>query len=55
MKGIKKMLLGIALLIVATIGTIFWMAGTWVGVVLFFVGLLPGIFLVLDGYLSIEK
>ncbi len=55
MKNTKKMILGVALLIIATMGANFWMAGSAIGAVMFFVGLLTGIFFVIDGYLSVDK
>lgn len=55
MKAIKKMLLGIAFLIVSVIGSIFWMAGIGIASVFFFLGLILGIFFTVDGYLSVEK
>ena len=55
MKSIKMMLLGIALLIVAVIGNIFWFAGSWIGAVMFFVGLISGLFLCFRGFFSDDK
>ena len=55
MKSIKKMLLGIALLVIAAMGMMLWFAGSIVGAVAFFVTLIPGIFLVIDGFLSVDK
>ena len=54
MKSIKRMLLGIALLIVACCGLTVWMAGAGVGAAVFFVFLIIGLFLCIDGYLSIQ-
>ena len=52
MKSIKIMLLGIAFLIIAACGVPFWVAGAGVGAILFFVGLLIGLFLCIDGFLT---
>jgi hypothetical protein len=46
------MLLGIALLIVASFGVSFWMAGAAVGAVIFIVFLILGLFFCIDGYLT---
>ena len=54
MKPIKTMLLGIASLIIAVGGIPFWLAGAAIGAIVFFVGLIVGIFLCIDGYLSVE-
>ena len=50
MKSIKKMLLGIAFLVVAAIGTPLWVAGSAVGAVAFVVGLFLGIVFCLCGF-----
>ncbi len=50
MKSIKKMLLGIAFLVVAAIGTPFWVAGSAVGAVTFIAGLFLGIVFCLCGF-----
>jgi len=55
MTNIKKMLLGIALLIVAAMGVSFWMAGSVIGAIMFFGGLIVGGFFLVDGYLSVDK
>ena len=52
MKSIKTMLLGIAFLIIAACGVPMWVAGAGVGAVVFFVGLVVGLFLVIDGFLT---
>lgn len=55
MKSVKMMLLGLALLIVAVIGNIFWFAGSWLGAVMFFAGLILGLFLCMRGYFTNDK
>ena len=55
MKSIKLMLLGIAHLIVASCGIPFWIAGSAVGAVIFFVGLAAGLFLCVKGFLYTES
>ena len=52
MKSLKKMLLGIALLIISLCGLVVWLAGAGIGAVVFFVFLLVGGFLCVDGYLT---
>ena len=54
MKSIKKMLLGIAFLIISAIGAIFWVIGSVIGAVAFFGGLAAGLFFCIDGFLSID-
>lgn len=54
MKSIKKMLLGIALLLIGAMGAVFWMFGSTVGALMFFGGLITGISFCIDGYLSID-
>jgi hypothetical protein len=54
MKSIKKMLLGIAFLIISAIGAIFWAFGSVIGAVMFFGGLAVGILLCIDGFLSVD-
>ena len=54
MKSIKTMLLGIAMLIVACCGLTVWMAGAGIGAVVFLVFLIIGLFLCIDGYLSVQ-
>ena len=54
MKSIKTMLLGIALLIVASCGVPLWMAGAGVGAIMFYVGLVIGLILCLKGFFSKE-
>ena len=54
MMPVKKMLLGIAFLIVASFGVSFWMAGATVGCVIFFVFLILGLFFCVDGFLSAD-
>ena len=54
MKSIKKMLLGIALLIIAC-GTPLWLViGGVIGAVIAIVFFIAGVFFLVDGYLSIE-
>ena len=55
MKNIKKMLLGIALLIIAAMAMILWFAGSIVGAIAFFATLIIGLFFVIDGFLSVDK
>lgn len=55
MKNIKKMLLGMAMLIISIIGLVLWLVGTVVGAVTFFATLIIGIFFVIDGFLSVDK
>ena len=54
MKSIKTMLLGIALLIVASCGVPLWMAGAGVGAIMFYVGLVIGLIICLKGFFSKE-
>ena len=54
MKSIKTMLLGIALLIVASCCVPLWMAGAGVGAIMFYVGLVIGLILCLKGFFSKE-
>ena len=55
MKNIKKMLLGIACLIIAVMGMMLWFAGTVIGAVSFFVFLIAGIIVIIDGFLSVDE
>ncbi len=55
MQNVKKMLLGIALLILALVGAIFWAAGSIIGTIAFFLFLVIGGFFVIDGYLSVDE
>lgn len=50
MKSIKKMLLGMAFLIIAAIGTPLWVAGSAIGAVAFIAGLFLGIVFCLRGF-----
>lgn len=52
MKSVKKMLLGIASLVIASCGVPLWVAGAVIGVIMFFPFLIIGIFLCIDGYLT---
>ena len=54
MKSVKKMLLGIAFLIIASCGVPIWMAGADFGVILFLAGLLVGLVFCVDGFLSVD-
>lgn len=54
MKSIKKMLLGLAFLVIATIGAILFVNNSTLGAVLLFGGLIVGIFFLVDGYLSTD-
>ena len=55
MKAIKKMLLGIAFLIIGACGVPFWVGGANLGAVLFFAGLVVGLVLCVDGFLTPEE
>lgn len=55
MQNVKKMLFGIALLILSLVGAVFWAAGSVIGAILFFVFLILGGFFVIDGYLSVDE
>ena len=55
MRNVKKMLLGIAFLIIGSCGVPIWMAGAAVGAVISIVFLVIGIFLCIDGYLSTDE
>jgi len=52
MKSIKTMLLGIALLIVASCGVPFWVAGASIGAIVFCVGLIFGLILCTKGFFT---
>ena len=52
MKAIKKMLLGIAFLIIGCAGVPFWVSGAALGAVMFIAGLLIGLVLCVDGFLT---
>ena len=52
MRSVKTMLLGIACLIVAVIGNIFWFAGSTIGAVVFLAGLIFGLILCLMGFFT---
>ena len=54
MKSVKKMLLGIAFLIVAVIGAVFFVNNSTIGAFIFFPALIIGIIICIDGYLSID-
>lgn len=55
MKSVKTMLLGIASLIIASCGVPIWGAGAALGAIVFFVFLIIGIFLCIDGFLSVDE
>ena len=55
MKNVKKMLLGIALLIVSSTGATFWASGSVIGAVIFFAFLVIGLLLCIDGFLSQDE
>ncbi len=55
MKNIKKMLLGIALLVISIMGFVLWIVGTFIGPIIFFVTLVAGLLFVIDGFLSVDK
>lgn len=52
MKSIKTMLLGIAILIIASCGVPMWLTGSAVGAVMFGAGLIVGINVCLMGFFS---
>ena len=54
MKSIKKMLLGIAFLIIASCAVPFWIVGAAIGAFVFFPFVIIGIFLCIDGFLSVD-
>ena len=54
MKAIKKMLLGIAFLIIGCAGVPFWVSGAALGAVMFIAGLVVGLVLCVDGFLTPE-
>lgn len=54
MKSVKTMLLGIALLIIATCGVPLWLAGSELGPYMFYFGLPVGIILCLKGFFTKE-
>ncbi len=56
MKSIKTMLLGIAVLIIATWGFVIWtIGGIGDGAILFFAALIVGLILVIRGFFKKEK
>ena len=55
MKSIKQMLLGIAFLLVALCGVPMWMAGSVLGAIMFYVGIVVGISLCLMGFFTNDK
>ena len=55
MKNVKKMLLGIALLIISVIGFMLWMAGVFIGPIIFFATIVVGLIFVIDGFLSVDE
>lgn len=55
MKQVKKMLLGIAALIIASCGVPIWMAGAVIGAIILLAFLVVGVFLCIDGYLSQDE
>ena len=52
LRSIKTMLLGIAFLIIASIGNTYWGAGSAFGAVIFFLFLILGLFFCIDGFLT---
>lgn len=54
MKSVKKMLLGIAFLIIAVIGAVFFVNNSTIGAFIFFPALIIGIIICIDGYLSVD-
>lgn len=55
MKSIKQMLLGIAFLIIALCGVPMWMAGSVLGAIMFYVGIVVGISFCLMGFFTNDK
>ena len=55
MKSIKTMLLGIAILIVASCGVPLWMAGAAVGAIVFYAGLVIGLILCFRGFFTKQQ
>ena len=55
MKSVKTMLLGIASLVIAACAIPFWLSGAIIGAVAFFIFLILGIFLCVDGFLTPEE
>ena len=55
MKSIKQMLLGIAFLIIALCGVPMWMAGSVLGAIMFYVGIVVGLSLCLIGFFAKDK
>ena len=55
LRNLKKMILGIALLSIASMGMSLWIVGTIIGPIMFFGGLIVGGFFLVDGYLSVDK
>ena len=54
MKSLKKMLLGIVVLIISLIGAVFFVNNSIIGAFIFFPTLIIGIIICIDGYLSID-
>ena len=54
MKSVKKMLLGIAFLIISVVGAVFFVNNSLIGGIIFFPTLIIGIIICIDGYLSID-
>ena len=54
MKSIKKMLLGIAFMLISVIGTILYVNNSTIGAIMFFGGLIAGIVFCIDGFLSTD-
>ena len=54
MKSVKKMLLGIAFLLIAVMGAVFFVNNSTIGAIMFFAGLIIGIVLCIDGFLSVD-
>ncbi len=55
MRSVKKMLLGIALLVMSAMAMILWFSGSIFGAVAFFIFLISGIFFCIDGFLSTDE
>ena len=54
MRSVKKMLLGIALLLISAIGAVLYVNNSALGAVMLFADLIIGIGFLIDGFLSID-
>ncbi len=55
MKNVKTMLLGIAFLLIASMGVPLWLAGAAIGAAMFSLGLLIGSFFCLKGFFAKDE